>query len=170
MKSTVIRYGSYGLLAGLVLFGGGLVFGDGLSTTTQEILGYGSMIVSLSFIYFGIKHYRDQVNHGQVTFGKAFIIGLLIAVIVGLGVGLADYLYTTVINPDFAEEYLNSTLKSLEGQYSGADLEDKKSELTQQMKDYGGSGFMAILMFVTVLLIGLMMSLISALILQKKSN
>ncbi len=44
----------------------------------------------------------------------------------------------------------------------------RKAALEQQMKDYGGSGFMAILMFASVVIIGLIISLISALILQRK--
>ncbi|GAB4159422.1 MAG: hypothetical protein Tsb0033_13960 [Winogradskyella sp.] len=168
MKSTVLKYGGYGLILGAVIFGLALTFGGSLSYTTQEIIGYGSMIASLSFVYFGIKHYRDQINDGKVTFGKALLIGVLISALVGLGVGLADYLYTTVINPDFAEEYLAKTLESYETLYSGNELETKKAELTIQMENYGGSGFMATLMFFTVLIIGFIISLISGLILQRK--
>jgi hypothetical protein len=168
MKSTVLKFGGYGLILGAVIFGLALTFGGSLSYTTQEIIGYGSMVASLSFVYFGIKHYRDQINDGKVTIGKALLIGVLISALVGLGVGLADYLYTTVINPDFAEEYLAKTLESYETLYSGNELETKKAELTIQMENYGGSGLMATLMFFTVLIIGFIISLISGLILQRK--
>ncbi len=168
MKNTVLKFGSYGLILGAVIFGLALTLGSGLSTATQEIIGYGSMVASLSFVFFGIKHYRDKVNNGKVSFGKALLLGLLISAFVGLGVGLMDYLYTTVINPDFADEYLKTTLEAYESMYSGEELAAKKTELTKQMKDYGGSGFMAALMFFTVLLIGLIISIISALILQRK--
>lgn len=168
MKNTVLKYGAYGLLLGAIIFGSALTFGKGLSYATQEIIGYGSMVASLSFVFFGIKHYRDKVNEGKVSFGKALIIGLLISAFVGLGVGLMDYLYTTVINPDFADEYLVKTLESYETLYSGEELAAKKAELTEQMENYGGSGFMAALMFFTVVLIGLIVSIISALILQRK--
>ncbi|MDG4716078.1 MULTISPECIES: DUF4199 domain-containing protein [Winogradskyella] len=168
MKNTVLKFGGYGLILGAVIFGLALTFGGGLSYTTQEIIGYGSMVASLSFVYFGIKHFRDQVNDGKVTFGKALLIGVLISAFVGLGVGIVDYLYTTVINPNFAEDYLAKTLEGYETLYSGEELTAKKAELTKQMKDFGGSGFMAALMFFTVLIIGFIISLISGLILQKK--
>lgn len=168
MKSTVLKFGGYGLLTGVIIFGLALTLGDNLSYSAQEIIGYGSMVASLSFIYFGIKHYRDKVNEGQISFAKGLVIGLLISALVGLGIGIVDYLYTTVINPDFSEEYLQRTLEIYESQFSGETLERKKIELTQQMKDYGGSGFMAILMFITVVLIGLIMSIISSLILQRQ--
>ncbi|MEY8868513.1 DUF4199 domain-containing protein [Meridianimaribacter flavus] len=168
MKKTVLKYGGYGLITAAVLFFLALTFGKNLSYSAQEVIGYTSMIASLSFIFFGIKHYRDKVNNGAVSFGKALVIGLLISALTGLGIAMVDYIYTTVINPDFASEYLEVTLKTYESTYSGSELEAKKAELTKQMQDYGGSGFMAALMFVTVVLIGFVLSLISALILQRK--
>ena len=168
MKSTVLKFGGYGLLTGVVIFGLALTLGRGLSYTTQEIIGYGAMIASLSFVFFGIKYYRDNINDGKITFGKALLIGVLISASVGIGIGLVDYLYTTVLNPDFADDYLVRTLEIYESQYTGEELVSKKAELTQQMKDYWGSGFMATLMFVTVVLIGIIVSIISALILQNK--
>jgi len=169
MKNTVIKYGIYGLLTGTILFLLGILLGKSLSYSTQEVVGYVTIIASLSFIFFGIKHYRDKVNNGAVSFGKALVIGVLISVLVGVGVAIADYIYTTVINPDFATEYLEKTLETYEATYSGSELETKKGELTRQMQDYGGSGFMATLMFITVALIGFVISLISGLILQRKN-
>ncbi|WP_298756227.1 DUF4199 domain-containing protein [uncultured Psychroserpens sp.] len=168
MKNTVIRFGLYGLAVAVILFLLALVFGKGLSYSNQEIIGYTTMVASLSFVFFGIKHYRDHVNDGVVSFGKALLIGVLISAMVGIGIGIADYLYTTVINPDFAQEFLDTSIKGLEETYSGAELEAKKNELTQQMNDYGGSGFLAFIMFASVVIIGFIISLISALILQRK--
>ncbi|WP_452601489.1 DUF4199 domain-containing protein [Pontimicrobium sp. MEBiC06410] len=168
MKNTVIKFGTYGLLVAILLFLLALWLGKGMSYSSQEIVGYTTMIASLSFIFFGIKHYRDQVNNGIVSIGKAFIIGLLISAFVGLGIAIADYAYTTLINPDFAQEYLETTLKTMESTLTPEEYKTQKAVLIQQMEDYGGSGFMAFIMFVTVVLIGLIISLISALILQRK--
>ena len=168
MKSTIIKYGMFGLLTGILIFLAAILLGKGLSYSTQEVLGYVSMVACLSFVFFGIKHYRDQVNNGFISFGKALIIGVLISVLVGIGVGIADYIYTTAINPNFASEYLETSLKTMESTLTPEDFKVKKEELTQQMTNYGGSGFMAFLMFFTVVLIGFVISLISGLILQRK--
>lgn len=168
MKRTVIKYGLFGLLTGVVIFLASILLGKGLSYSVQEILGYVSMAACLSFVFFGIKHYRDKVNNGVVGLGKAITIGLLISILVGIGVGIADYIYTTVINPNFASEYLETSLNTLEKTLTPQDFELKKAELTQQMTNYGGSGFMAFLMFFTVVIIGFVISLISGLILQRK--
>jgi len=168
MKSTIIKYGSYGLLTAVILFFLALWLGQGLDYSAQEVIGYVTMIASLSFIYFGIKHYRDQVNNGFVSFGRALSIGLLISALVGLGIGIADYVYTTVINPDFAQEFLDTSLETMKTTLSADEFEVEKAKLTQQMEDYGGSGFLAFIMFITVVLIGFVISLISGLILQRK--
>ncbi len=152
MKKTVLKFGGYGLLVALVIFLSVLYFGQGLSYGTQEVLGYLSIVISLSFVFFGIKHFRDKENEGRVGFGKAILIGLLISLITALGFAIGDYIYTTSINPDFFEEY----------------------RAAMQAKGYQGdipeftSAMGAFIMFLTVALIGFIISLISALILQKK--
>lgn len=168
MKKTVLKYGSYGFLVGITVFLLAFLIGDNLSYSIQEVIGYTSMVASLSFIYFGIKHYRDNVNNGLVSLGKAIIIGLLISIFVGIGVAIIDFIYTTVINPDFATEYLDKTLATMKETLSPEAFEVEKAKLTEQMEAYGGSGFMAFIMFITVVMIGFVISLISGLILQRK--
>lgn len=169
MKNTVLKYGSYGFLIGITFFAIAFLVGENLSYSVQEIIGYTSMIASLSFIFFGIKHYRDKVNNGVVTFGKALIIGLLISIFVGIGVAIIDYIYTTVINPDFATEYLEKSVATMKETLSPEQFEIEKAKLIEQMEAYGGSGFMAFIMFITVVMIGFVISLISGLILQRKN-
>ncbi len=152
MKTTVIKFGIYGLLLAIAIFLGALYFGRDLSYGTQEVLGYTSMVASLVFVFFGIKHFRDRENEGIVSFGKALIIGLLISLITAVGFGIADYIYTTAINPDFFEEYA----AAMRAQGYEGDI----PEFTSFMG--------ALLMFATVTIMGLIISIISALILQKK--
>jgi hypothetical protein len=168
MKQTVFKYGLWGFTIAVILFLLALAFGKALSYSSQEIIGYATMVASLSFVFLGIKHYRDRVNNGVVSFGNALLIGILISAIVGVGIGIADYLYTTSINPNFSQEFLESSISNLETTVSGEALETKKQELIDYMDNYGSSEFLAFIMFSTVLIIGFIISLISALILQRK--
>ena len=153
MKNTIIKFGTYGLILALVFFLGGLYLGQDMDFSTQEVFGYITMIASLVFVFFGIKHFRDKENNGKLTFREAVLIGLLISAFTAFGIAIADFIYTTVINPDFFEEY--TEVMRAQG-YKG------------EIPDYG-SGFMALIMFLTVMIIGLVISLISALILQRKN-
>ena len=169
MKNTVIKYGLYGLLSGFILFGLPFLFGMGIDFEYGELIGYTSMILSLSFVYFGIKHYRDKVNNGRVSLGRAIAIGMLIALFSAVGVAVFDYIYTTKINPDFATEYLSYSLEKMEASLSADEFKVKSAELTQQMKDYGSPAFMAFMMFASVVILGFIISLISGFILQRKN-
>lgn len=168
MKSTVIKYGLYALLSGFLFFGLPFIFGMGVDFDYGELIGYTSMILSLLFVYFGIKHYRNKVNSGKVSLGKAIAIGMLITLFSAVGVALFDYIYTTQINPDFASQYLDYSIKKMEATLSPEELKVKSAELIQQMEDYGSPGFMALMMFASVIILGFIISLISGLILQRK--
>ncbi len=168
MKKTVIKYGLYSLLTASVLFLLAFLIGKGMSYSVQETVGYITMVVSLVFVFFGIRHFRDNINNGKVSFGKALLIGFLISLFAGLGFGIVDYIYTTVINPDFAQEYLTTMVADMKANLPAGEFETQKANLEQQMEEYGGSGFMAFIMFATVAMIGLVISIISALILQRK--
>lgn len=152
MRTTGIKYGIYGLLFALCVFLAMLYFGMGMDYNTQEVLGYLTIFISLSFVYFGIRYFRDRKNQGRIRFWKAVMLGLQIAAFTAVGIAMADYIYTTIINPDFFEEY---------AQYM------RDEGYTGEIPDYG-SGFMSMIMFLTVMIVGLLVSVIAALILKKK--
>lgn len=154
MKSTVIKYGLYGLLTGVIIFTLHLVLGiKNLDYSTNEILGYVSIFLSLSFVFFGIKHYRDHVNDGMISLGKAMAIGILISILVGVGIAIADFIYTKFIDPSFFTDYNEMLLEQ--------GREDEIFEMT--------STTAAIFMLILVTIIGFIISLISGLILQRKN-
>ena len=153
MKQTVFKYGLYGLLTGFVIFTIHLIVGiNRFDYATNEILGYVSIFLSLSFIYFGIKHYRDHINNGIVSLGKAILIGVLISILVGLGIAVADFIYTKFINPSFFSDYEKALTE-----------QGKADEIFEMT-----SATAALFMLVLVTIIGFIISLISALILQRK--
>jgi len=154
MKSTVIKYGGYGLLVGVIIFTLHLVFGiKNLDYSTNEILGYVSIFISLSFVFFGIKHYRDKINYGLISLRKAVAIGVLISLLVGIGIGIADFVYTKFIDPDFFSNYEQMLIDK--------GREDEIIEMT--------STTASLFMVALVTVIGFIISLISGLILQRKN-
>lgn len=168
MKNTVVRYGIYGAITICVLFLSSLTLGKNLSYSLQEVIGYTSMVVSLLFVFFGIKHYRDKENNGAVSFGKALAIGILISLFAALAFGILDLIYIKYINPDFTTEYYGHMVEQMRNSLSEAEFKVKLEELEAQ-KDLFSSPLMNfLLMSATVLIIGFIISLISGLILQRK--
>ena len=171
MKNTIVKYGIYAFVTASVLFLGGFLIGKqvDLDFNTMAIFGYASMVISLIFVYFGIKHFRDQINDGKVSLGKALAIGLLISLFSAVGFAIVDYIYTTSINPNFAVEYKDYSMNQLaEANLSAEEFKTKVKELETSMDMMGSSFFMAFIMFATVMIIGFIISLISGLILQRK--
>jgi hypothetical protein len=81
MKKTVL---TFGLIAGLmisVLMGGSLLLADKIGSGHSMALGYTIMVASFLLIYFGIRSYRDNTLAGQISFGRAFACGILIALV-----------------------------------------------------------------------------------------
>ena len=148
MKTSVIRFSTFGILVGFAAFLAGLSF----DITTNEVFGYATIVASLLFVYFGIRHFRDKENQGKLSFKKGMVIGLLISVFTAIGIAMADYVYTAVVNPNFFNEYAEMM---------------KAKDPTAEVIEFT-SGQAAIFMFAIVFIIGLIISLISSLILQRK--
>ena len=68
--------------------------------------GFASQIIALSFIFIGIRQYRNNYGEGKITFGKAFSVGILITLIASV-----FYVLTwEVIFNNFAQMRLKTTI------------------------------------------------------------
>ncbi|WP_298508042.1 DUF4199 domain-containing protein [uncultured Kordia sp.] len=171
MKTTIKKYGLYALIIALSLFFIALYFGKGLSFKAQEVVGYITMVVCLIPIFFGIKHYRDHENNGAVNFKEGFIIGISIALCAAIGFAIIDYIFVSYINPDFPEQYLAYSIDNINA--SDLSAEEKLKEITyakDMMQQYGTPAFGALLMFAMVFILGIIISILSAFTLQRKSS
>lgn len=135
------------------------------------VLGYASMIIAFSFIFLGIKNYRDKYNGGMISFVKAFKIGLLITLVAStmyVAVWLVDY-YLFV--PDFMDKYAQHMLHQATA--DGAtplQLQEKAAEMESFKQFYKNPLFVILITYVEVLPVGLVVSLIGALILKKRNK
>ncbi|MEW7289167.1 DUF4199 domain-containing protein [Aquimarina sp. 2304DJ70-9] len=168
MKNTVLRYGVYSAITICVLALAGWFLGKNLDYSIQEVIGYTGMVVSLLFVYFGIKHYRDKENDGMVSFGKALLIGVLISLIAALAFGILDVIYVKYINPDFMAEYYTHYLEQMRSTLSEAEFKIEFEKLEAQKELFANIFMSFFIMFATVLIIGFIISLLSALLLQRK--
>lgn len=168
MKKAILRYGLYGAASICILFLLSWLIGDNLSYSVQEIIGYASMVVSLSFVFFGIRHFRDKINDGTVSFGKALLLGLAISLITALAFGVLDVVYIKYINPDFTEEYYARSLEQLEETLPAVEFEIERVKMESEKELFMNPVISFIVMSMTVLIIGFIISLLSAMVLQRK--
>jgi hypothetical protein len=172
MKQTVVRYGLYSAALIVVIF---LATWIGLRQEAftydiTEIFGYVGIVLSLLFIFFGIRYYRDHVNSGRLTFGKGLKLGLLIALIPAFAIALFDVLYVQLIDPKFYERYGEYQLTKLKASVSADQYEAAAANLKTQMDLFSNPFVTFIVMFLTVFMIGLIISVISALALKRNQD
>lgn len=173
MKKIVIICGS---IAGLIVtsmmlasISGFITGSDFEGSVGSMLLGYSSMVVAFSLIFVGVKNYRDKHNSGTITFGKSLKIGLLITIVAStiyVIVWQIDYYFFI---PDFYEKYSAHIIRDMKAH--GATL----AQIQQQMAANKSNGemyrnplFNAMFTYMEILPVGIIMSLLAALILKRK--
>lgn len=140
------------------------------SESTSMLLGYASMLIAFSLVFVGIRNYRNQYNNGVISFGKAFKTGFLIALIASTIYVIAWLIDYYFFMPDFAEKYGARMLAELKAEgATTAVMESKTKEMAEFAKMYKNPLFVILMTYVEILPVGIIVSLISALILKKKA-
>ncbi|WP_298733364.1 DUF4199 domain-containing protein [uncultured Chitinophaga sp.] len=172
MKKNVLVFG---LIAGLIV-SCMMLYSVSQCYTREDfdgsmVLGYAGMIVAFSMIFVGIKNFRDKYNNGTITFGKAFKIGLYICLVAStmyVLVWIVDYYFFV---PDFMDKYTAHMLRK--AQTSGAtqqELQQQAAELARNKEMYKNPILMILFTYLEILPVGLVIALISAAILKRKSK
>ncbi|THD37802.1 MAG: DUF4199 domain-containing protein [Sphingomonas sp.] len=73
--------------------------------------GYSVMLVAMSFVFVGVKRYRDVEGGGVIRFGRALGLGLLIALIACLGYVLIWEAYLAITHYRFMDDYVAKLLR-----------------------------------------------------------
>lgn len=170
MKSIVFRYGIYASLIIVVLGTAGILIGKNLDYSTQEIIGYLTILVAMIFVFLGIRHYRNHVNGGSLTFGQGLKTGLLIVLIPAVAFGLFNILYTEVINPTWKDDYYSAYIENLKKTTPAGKIDAAIKKAEQQKEMFANPVFEFILMAGTVFIIGFMVTIISALSLRRNKS
>ncbi len=116
MKKIILIYGSIsGAIVGAMFFITAPLYDNGTINFDNGMwVGYTSMVIALSLIFFGIKSYRDSYASGALSFGTAFKIGILITVVASVIYALSwEVAYHTVSQgfTDKMKEYYVQNLK-----------------------------------------------------------
>jgi len=172
MKRIVIRYG---IIAGLIVaawcVGAIALCYSRNNFEGNMLLGYASMILAFSFIFVGVKSYRDQEQNGFISFGKAFKIGLFISLVASIIYVIAWLIDYYLFIPDFMEKYTAHVLKQTQAEgISQIELNKKAAEMTSYKEMYENPLLVVLITYSEILPVGLIISLISALLLKRKAE
>jgi hypothetical protein len=175
MKKIVLIFGliSGFISSGLMLLTVPLVNNGTINNHNGEILGYTAIFLSFLLVFFGIRSYRENKGGGTITFGRAFSVGILITLI-----SCFFYVVTWEIvyfqlkfAPDFLDKYNAREIATMrEKGVPEATIAAKKKEM-ETMKDMYNNNllFNAALTFIEPFPVGLIVTLVSAGILRKRT-
>jgi hypothetical protein len=169
MQKTILRFGFYGVAVmvgiSLVLF---FIFKDNYKWDIQEVFGYATIILSLLFVYFGIRHWRDNFNNGRLSFGQGLKLGILITLFPSLAFGLFTLLEMLVLDPEFGNKYYAHVTQKIKASTPPDQLQAALQQLELEKEMFSSPFIQFAVMFLTVFLIGIVITVISSLILQRK--
>jgi hypothetical protein len=161
MKQTAIRYGLY---SAILLVALGMIHMMVLKSDS-EVMGYLSILISMVFVFIGIRSYRDNINNGKLSFGQGLMVGLLIILIPSVAFGLLDYVYTHWINPGWMDDYYNKMVEKIK---LDPDFEAKRKKFESERATFSNPFILFIAMFGSVFIVGTIVTIISSIALKKK--
>jgi hypothetical protein len=169
MKKTIITFGlisgvvSSLMMAATVTFAGRISFDKGL------IVGYTGIVLSFLLVFFGIRSYRDNYGNGQITFSKAFAVGISITVISCICYVVTwEIIYFNFL-PDFMEKYGAHMVERAKASGASAAAVQAQVEQAKKYKEmYDNPLINAAMTFIEPFPVGLAITLISAAVLRRR--
>jgi hypothetical protein len=127
------------------------------------LIGFTVMTLAFFFLFWGIKQQREA-NNGLISFGKAFMTGFWISLIISTIYVLVWLIILYNFFPNFAEHYTDMAIAKASP--------DEVAKVTEEMnsfkKMYKNPIMVILFTYMEILPLGIVISFISALILKKK--
>jgi hypothetical protein len=171
MKKIVLTFGLIsGALMAIFMYST-MPFVDRIGMDRMMFVVYTWIVLAFLLIFFGIRSYRENVAGGVVSFGRAFAVGILITLISCACYVIAWQVFYYAFMPDFFEKYSAHVIE--QARASGATPEALQAQIKEQeegLRILKNPFFHVLFVFLEPLPVGLIITLISAMILRKKRS
>jgi hypothetical protein len=170
---------TYGLLAGTIisifmLFSMVLWENGAINFDNSALIGYGSMVIALSMIFFGIKSYRDHYQNGAIKFVKGLQVGVLITLLASLMYATTwEACYQTIpeIQTSFMDKYTEQSLNKMKAKgASPVEINQKAKEMAGMTEMYKNPVIRFGFTMLEILPVGIVITLICAAALRRKDR
>ncbi|SFA69437.1 Protein of unknown function [Flavobacterium swingsii] len=164
MKNSIIKNGLLGgIVVSIVMLGMTFYMKANPECEPSMVIGFASMFLAFIFVILGIKQQREA-NNGVISFGKAFVTGLLISLTISTIYVIVWLIVYYNFFPDFIDQYSAMVLKNTKPE----EIASKTAEMNQMKEWYKSPVMIILLTYMEILPIGILVSLIGAFILKKK--
>ncbi len=171
MKNNAVKFGIIaGLITATFTVIGGLLMANGsndIGYKNSEILGFSGIFLAFSMIVVAMIKER-QIAGGFISYKNTFMVGLKISLITS-AFYVAAWMIMIAIYPQILEMMFAMMEKNLmASELSPEDLKDQLDQMTKWKGYYANPFMKAIMTFMEIFPIGLIISLIAAIFIQKK--
>jgi prepilin signal peptidase PulO-like enzyme (type II secretory pathway) len=163
---------TFGLIAGAILSAMMLItlpFHDEIGFDKSAIVGYTTMVLAFLMVFFGVRSYRDNVAGGSVTFGRAFMVGLMITAVATVCYVATWELVGRKLAPDYVDKYAAYAVeKARKSGATDAQIAAKTKEMTEFKEMYKNPLINIAFALLEPLPVGLLFTLVAAGVLSRK--
>jgi hypothetical protein len=124
---------------------------------------YVNYLFFIAFLILGQKEFRDQLG-GFITFGQAFVEGLLFSVFSGILIAIFTYIYFTILSPAVWEQAMTVSQQKLE---AGGNLSAEQIETAMGITRKYGVIIATVGIMIGTPIFGAIVALIGAAIFKK---
>jgi len=163
---------TFGLIAGAILSAMMLItlpFHDEIGFDRSLIVGYTTMVLAFLMVFFGVRSYRDNVAGGSVTFGRAFMVGLMITAVATAYYVATWELVGQKLAPDYLDKYAAYSIeKASKSGATDAQIAAKTKEMAEFKEMYKNPLINIAFTSLEPLPVGLLFTLVAAGVLSRK--
>jgi hypothetical protein len=169
MKRTVLTFGLISGVLSSVMMVATIPFIDQIGFDRGMVIGYTMIVLSFLLVFFGVRSYRDNVAGGTLSFGRGFLVGILITLISCLFyVATWEVLYFGFM-PDFLDKWAAYAMDTARAEgASEAELQRRAAEMASLKAWYSNPLINVAMTFMEPFPVGLLVTAISAAVLRRK--
>ncbi|MEP7265108.1 MAG: DUF4199 domain-containing protein [Bacteroidota bacterium] len=171
MRKTVLTYGIIsGIIVTTMMLMSIWIMKDKEDLSGGMLIGYTTMVISLSLIFFAVKSYRDNELGGLISFGKCFLMGLYITLIAGCIYATGWEFYYRQSGEQYMQKYTEMYIKQMkESGTTEAQIAVEIKKMEDMQEWYKNPVLRFGMTIMEILPVGLVISLVCGLILKKKT-
>jgi hypothetical protein len=171
MKKVVLIYGLVSGVVSAILLVATIPYINSADFRKGDVLGYASIVLTVLLVFFGVRSYRENAARAGLSFGRGFAVGILITLIsCGCHVVTFQMIYFKFV-PDFGDRFAACMVER--AKTSGGDPRkiDETAKTAQRLKQlYDKPGTNAAVAFAEAFPVGLIATILSAVILRRRES
>lgn len=161
---------TFGIIAVTIMSIGVLIpfwfFTPEMNKKWGEVAGYTVMILAMATIFFAIRDHRRHQSE-LLSFKQGLLFGTYVNFIASVLFAIFSYAIYAWIYPDFLQSYMDQSIEQVRNSTMDPNEIERQISEIEANKDFYLSPLMGgMLMFITVFPIGLVVTIVSALLLK----